>query len=48
MAALLRRAAPTGLDTYRFDDVVVNRRAAEVTCSSAAIEAGLVQATTSK
>ena len=31
MTALLRRAAPTGLDTYRFGDVVVNKRAAEVT-----------------
>jgi two-component system alkaline phosphatase synthesis response regulator PhoP len=30
MDALLRRAAPTGLDTYRFGDVVVNTRAAEV------------------
>ena len=31
MTALLRRAAPTGLDTFRFGDVVVNKRAAEVT-----------------
>ena len=31
LGALLRRAAPTGLDTYRFGDVVVNTRAAEVT-----------------
>ena len=31
MGALLRRAAPTGLDTFKFGDVVVNTRAAEVT-----------------
>ena len=31
MTALLRRATPTGLDAFRFGDVVVNRRAAEVT-----------------
>jgi two-component system alkaline phosphatase synthesis response regulator PhoP len=38
MGALLRRAAPTGLDTYRFGDVVVNRRAAEVTRGGQPVE----------
>lgn len=31
LTALLRRVTPTGLDTFRFGDVVVNKRAAEVT-----------------
>jgi two-component system alkaline phosphatase synthesis response regulator PhoP len=38
MGALLRRAAPTGLDTYRFGDVVVNTRAAEVTRGGQPVE----------
>lgn len=38
MTALLRRATPTGLDTFRFGDVVVNKRAAEVTRSDQPVE----------
>ena len=38
MTALLRRAAPTSFDTYRFGEVVVNRRAAEVTRDGRPVE----------
>ena len=38
MTALLRRATPTGLDAYRFGDVVVNKRAAEVTRGSERVD----------
>lgn len=38
MEALLRRAAPAALHTYRFGDVTVNARAAEVTKGGAVVQ----------